>query len=511
MDRVEVSGGVTGEFHNRLVAPKYWLQILAAGYVAHLLYSAVQRYFEYRRDTAFGLQHGCQLPPELPKRWPLGIDRIKELWDSNAEGRLLAFLCSVAKDYEPRNNLTQYLLFGPRAFHILHPKNVEAILSTNFKDYGFGVRPDIFAPLLGQGIFTQEGPAWKHSRDLLRKQFIRVQYQNLDHFREHVDNLIACLPSTGVVDLQPLFFNLTMDTATALLFGSSIYSLRAGIDQDMENQAFAENFNVAQEGLAKRFRIAPWHCFYNPSSFQKACSEVHRFVERYIDNLDLHDESSSEERYYGFIKQIAAESPTTKDLRNQLLNVLLAGRDTTACCLSWTFRLLVRHENVMSRLQQEVKSVMGDQAHPTREQIRKMPYLALVIKESLRLYPPVPLNNREAIRTTILPTGGGPDGESPIRTSTVLMRTNFRPERWEGEEGANIGWAFFPFNGGPRQCLGEDFALMEVSYTVVRLLQQFPHIRLPENEPNEPPGSEKQQLTLVLSSADGCKVELQSS
>lgn len=71
--------------------------------------------------------------PELTKRWPLGIDRIKQLWDSNADGRLLAFLCSVAKDYEPRNNLSQHLLIGPRAYHVLHPQNVEALLSTNFK------------------------------------------------------------------------------------------------------------------------------------------------------------------------------------------------------------------------------------------------------------------------------------------------------------------------------------------------------------------------------------------
>lgn len=87
----------------------------------------------------------------------------------------------------------------------------------------------------------------------------------------------------------------------------------------------------------------------------------------------------------------------------------------------------------------------------------------------------------------------------------------FRPERWETGELAQIGWAYFPFNGGPRQCLGEDFALMEVSYTVVRLLQNFPVISLPKGEPVEPVGSERQQLTLVLSSADGCRVEIQSS
>ena len=198
------------------------------------------------------------------------------------------------------------------------------------------MRPDIFAPLLGNGIFTQEGPAWKHSRELLRKQFARVQSRNLSHFHGHVDNLIACIPSSGVVDLQPLFFNLTLDTTTALLFGKSVYSLKADLDQDADNKLFAESFNIAQEGLAKRFRIAPWHCLYNPPAFQKACANVHRFVEQYIDNLDLSDNDSLDERSYDFIQKVALESASKQALRDQLLNVLLAGRDTTACCLAWT-------------------------------------------------------------------------------------------------------------------------------------------------------------------------------
>lgn len=217
----------------------------------------------------------------------------------------------------------------------------ETLLLTRFYgvgriDYGFGARPKIFAPLLGNGIFTQEGFAWKHSRELLRKQFIRVQYQNLDDFREHVDNLISRLPSNGIVDLQPLFFDMTLDTATALLFGRSVYSLRAGIDQHEENRLFAESFDIAQEGLAKRFRIAPWHFLYNPPSFRKACANVHRFVEGYIRESNLEKVEDHEMKKYGFIKQIAEESTSLEELRDQLLNVLLAGRDTTACCLSWT-------------------------------------------------------------------------------------------------------------------------------------------------------------------------------
>lgn len=202
-------------------------------------------------------------------------------------------------------------------------------------DYNLGARRDIFAPLLGDGIFTQEGPAWKHSRELLRKQFARTQYQKLGHFCEHVDNLLAHLPADGVIDLQPLFFSLTLDTTTALLFGSSVYSLRANFDQDKDNKVFAESFNLAQEGLAKRFRIAPWHFLYNPRKFREACSNVHRFVDRYIAKL-RNEGSSFGEESYGFISQVAKESESDESLRHQLLNVLLAGRDSTACCLTWT-------------------------------------------------------------------------------------------------------------------------------------------------------------------------------
>lgn len=139
----------------------------------------------------------------------------------------------------------------------------------------------------------------------------------------------------------------------------------------------------------------------------------------------------------------------------------------------------------------------------------------------------MPLNNRTAIKTTVLPTGGGPDGNSPIlvrRGELVIFSQyvnsrkknlygpdadDFRPERWESDELTNIGWAYFPFNGGPRACLGQDFALMEVSYTIVRLLQACPLISFPEGEKVEIVGMEKQRLTLVLSSADGCRVQIE--
>lgn len=208
-------------------------------------------------------------------------------------------------------------------------------------DFGFGCRPAVFAPLLGNGIFTQEGAAWKHSRELLRKQFVRAQYRDLQSFHKHAANLISCLPVDGDVDLQPLFFNYTMDVATEALFGRSVYTLRAQIDQAEENRVFGDSFNVAQEGLAKRFRLAPFHFLYNPPSFREACKTVHGFVERYIDEQGFMEKTGvgkqdAEDADSWFISQVAKESTSVSDLRDQLLNVLFAGRDSTACCLSWT-------------------------------------------------------------------------------------------------------------------------------------------------------------------------------
>jgi cytochrome P450 len=204
-------------------------------------------------------------------------------------------------------------------------------------DFGMGPRRQIMFPLFGDGIFTQDGPDWKHSRELLRPQFSYRSYQNLDVFREHVDNLISNLPSKGeIVDLQPLFFRLTLDTTTAFLFAESVYSLSAA--KEAGETTFAGAFNTAQAYMAKRYRLQDLYWLIGGKRLTECCAVVHDFADKILDRTLDQGADKSEERdsRYRFLDAVAESTPDRKALRHQMINILVAGRDTTACLLSWT-------------------------------------------------------------------------------------------------------------------------------------------------------------------------------
>jgi len=198
-----------------------------------------------------------------------------------------------------------------------------------------GVRRPITFPMFGDGIFTQEGAPWKHSRELLRPQFVHKQYEDLEVFREPVENLINILSTIdGVGDLQPLFFRLALDVTTAFLFGESVQSLKA--PQSTGEQTFAEAFNTAQKYVAKRFRLLDLYWLIGGRKFQDSCNAVRHFADQIIDrNLSRGAEGQKKEKKYVFLTNLAKSTPDRNALRGQIINILAAGRDTTACLLSW--------------------------------------------------------------------------------------------------------------------------------------------------------------------------------
>ncbi|PSN66381.1 cytochrome P450 [Corynespora cassiicola Philippines] len=500
--------------------------MLALGYFTYLF---IRRRIQSQADQAFAAQHGClPMQTKFPSKWPFALDILKKQYDALPSKRLLAFQSQYFDKIGPNMELK---LFGAAGYMTTDPKNIESLLSTNFEDWGLGSRVGGLFPLLGQGIFTQDGRAWKHSREILRRQFARIQYQNLKVFDEHIEELVSGLSAAAgegkdtIVDMQPFFFRFTLSTTTDLIFGEPLGTLGEDV-----REKFSSNFDYASLISAIRLRLADFHWLHRSSKYSEACNVVKKYADHFVSQAlacrDREGEEAASERY-PFILDLYKDLNDTALVRDQLVNVLIAGRDTTACLMSWTFFMLVRHPESLQRLRDEIAAALPDGQPLTRALLPKIPYLRYVLNETLRLYPQIPVNVRVAVKTTFLPSGGGPDGTSPVlmpkgtgvgysvyhmhrRMSLYGENANeFCPERWESTDlERKVGWGFLAFHGGPRLCLGKDFALSEASYGIIKIIQTFPGLRLPPSIEKLPTGQETQNLTLVVSSAEGCKVVL---
>ena len=204
---------------------------------------------------------------------------------------------------------------------------------------------------------------------------------------------------------------------------------------------------------------------------------VGEIVDKAFSKRDTRASEKSVNGRYVFLHELVQQTSDPIRIRSELLNILIAGRDTTAALLTNVWFLLAQRPDVHAILASDIASHVGYAKPPTYQQIQSMKYLRAVLNESLRLYPIIPGNSREAAIDTVLPVGGGPDGQSPVfvaqgdscsyYTSATQKRKDlygddaeeFRPERWldmDGKKGLRPGWGFLPFGGGARVCIGRE-------------------------------------------------------
>ncbi|MBE3044303.1 cytochrome P450 [Candidatus Bathyarchaeota archaeon] len=240
--------------------------------------------------------------------------------------------------------------------------------------------------------------------------------------------------------------------------------------------------------------------YHRRPTFNQRMSTINAFINDYIeDALRLSPEElatkSKSDTGYTFLHAIAGFTRDPTILRDQIVGVLLAGRDTTASTLSFCLYELARHPEVVAKLRREILDTLGADGEPTYRNLKDMAYVKAVVNETLRLYPAVPYNMRVALKDTTLPRGGGPDGKKPVGVlkgmviaySTYIMQrradlypavsenfaeiNTFSPERWEGWHPK--GHEYVPFNAGPRICVGQQFALTEMAYLLCRMFQKY--------------------------------------
>lgn len=487
------------------IQPKHFGLIFAACWV---VYSVIASALKTTRRSVQAKKLGCGSTRLEKTKYPLGIDMMIKLLKADRQERTPGFLVSRFGDGKPSYTWRSRILFSEYIV-TADVSNIQTMLAVKFSDFGLAPgRRSNMKPFLGKSIFAVDGHEWSSARETLRPLFARKLVSDLDVVERHFQKMLQCLSSsmddtkwTGVASLKYLFARFTIDSSTELLLGKSTDSMDSLLQSgglEPKSGAVTKDvqwaFDRTLELLGLRLRFRSFYWLVGSFELKETIAILHDFVDGVIADMSKSREKTSKvSTKYDILKELTARCNTSKEVRDNILGLLSAGRDTTAALISWVFYCLIRNERVFQQLRRTVLDNFGTSQEPdiTYEKLKSCTYLQNVLNETLRLHTIVPWNSRCALRDTVLPTGGGPDGNQPIfvpkgtevnySPHMVHRRPDiwgpdvneFVPERWEK---MRPGWHFLPFSGGPRICLGQQLALTDAGYIIVRLLQHFDKI-----------------------------------
>ncbi|CAK37996.1 uncharacterized protein An03g00180 [Aspergillus niger] len=394
-----------------------------------LLLQAIYRAFRASSCERFRLLHGCQSAPKGGRRsLPFGVDNLAILWRATRENRVLE---TVDSDFRSsgRTTMVQRHL-NRRMVMTCEPENIRTILSFKSDDYSVESRNQAFGPLVSTGILVSDGDNWAHSRGVMRRNFARSQLANFEPLEQTLQDLVSLLPRDGgTVNLQPLFSRYTLDTASELLLGESMHSLRqmaASDGKPSKVDGFREAIRYAGRAVARRHHFGVLRCFFPDRQARESYRKCHSFADQLVEealqqkvkrdgkksSLASASSGASSGRYVA-LHEWLEQTTDRQRLRDEVITLLLTGADTTASLLSNLFSMLARHPTVWQKLRAEIDSTLQGR-RPTYEELPRLQYLRYCVNEALRLIPSIPLVDRVARRDTVLPVGGGPDGQSPL-------------------------------------------------------------------------------------------------
>ncbi|KAG1875454.1 cytochrome P450 [Suillus subalutaceus] len=491
---------------------------------------------ENYRDRRQAAMRGAVLPPKFPSRWPGSLDTLAALVQDFKTGYMGEFMGEKCNTLGHTFNMR--VLFENRIL-TAEPEYIKAILVSQFTSFAKGpFFRDQANSLLGTGVFNSDGDVWKFHRSMTRPFFNKDRISHFDIFDKHAEDAISQLKirlrDGYPVDFQDMVSRFTLDSATDFLFGKNVCSLSTGLiyppssprskDVAFANHPadkFAHAFSDAQIATAYRGRFgSAWRlsefwtdrvkkhmgtCYEFIDPILKEALEKNKMLKENIDEkADAKDRDVKEGETLLDHLVNYTEDPVV--IRDEILNIMIAGRDTTAATLTFVIYMLAQNPDVLRRLREEILSKVGSSRRPTYDDVRDMKYLRAVINETLRLYPPVPFNIKTSTEPTVWPgINGGKPIYIPPNTMTIysvfLMhrRTDlwgpdaqeFDPDRFLDDRlrkyFTSNPFIFMPFNAGPRICIGQQFAYNEVSFFLVRLLQQFSSVSLATDVQTLPP------------------------
>ncbi|WOH07922.1 hypothetical protein DCAR_0727357 [Daucus carota subsp. sativus] len=384
------------------------------------------------------------------------------------------------------------LTFGPKSFLIVSdPTVAKHILRDNSKAYSKGILAEILEFVMGKGLIPADGEIWRVRRraivPALHQKYVTAM---ISMFGQATDRLCAKLDAAASdaedVEMESLFSRLTLDIIGKAVFNYDFDSLTndTGIVEAV--------YTVLREAEDRSVSPIPfWEIpiWKDISPKLKKVNSALELINGTLDDLIAICKRMVDEEELQFHEEYMNETDPTilvssKQLRDDLMTMLIAGHETTAAVLTWTFYLLSKEPSVMLKLQNEVDSVLGDRI-PTIEDMKKLKYTTRVINESLRLYPQPPVLIRRSLEDDKL-------GEYPIKRNEDIFISiwnlhrcpqrwedadKFNPERWPldgpNPNETNQAFSYLPFGGGPRKCVGDMFASFEAIVAVAMLVRRF--------------------------------------
>ncbi|CAA2993215.1 alkane hydroxylase MAH1-like [Olea europaea subsp. europaea] len=392
----------------------------------------------------------------------------------------------------------------------VNPANVHYIMSANFQNFPKGPKFKEIFDILGDGIFNSDADSWKNQRKITHTL---INHQRFHWFlvktlHERVEKgLIPVLESvcenSRVTDLQELFQRLTFDTTCILVTGYDPGCLSTEFPEvpfskamdDAEEAIFVRH--VLPETLWKFQRIIG---FGAERKLRKAGEVLDKIIGKYIsmkrDELkSRNDENCAADLLTSYISTEKHDNQDVKRddkfLRDTILNLMIAGRDTTSSALTWFFWLVSTHPEIERKIRDELRSAIPvEEAEKRRifqvQELGKLVYMHAAICESLRLYPPVPFQHKEPLQADILPSGHLVHPKMKVMFSLYAMgrmetiwgkdSLEFKPERWISERGTikhEPSYKFLAFNAGPRTCLGKEVAFTEIKAVAATIIHNY--------------------------------------
>ncbi|KAM6499413.1 cytochrome P450 monooxygenase CYP63 [Amanita muscaria] len=467
--------------------------------------------------------------PCVVGKWPGNIDVLLRLMHNFKTSYILDAYLQLFEEYKCTTLNLRILWID--TIITMDQEHSRFALSTGFQYFWRGkMQKERLETFLGQGIFNRDDAQWKMHRAIARPFFARERISDFEIFEKHTAQTLSILSdlssSNQACEAQDLFSRFSIDAASEFLFGKNLETLSAslpipgitkmgpkGSATEDTWGSFVHAFEMSQQEITRRARIGYfWPLFEMFNDRNKVHAKQ---IQAWLDPLvELALKQKSTTARFGtspivdqtFLQRLADSTDDLVLIRDQLLSMLLASRDTTSATLTFITYFMATHPDVAEKMRNEVLSICRVDP-PTYEQMRQMKYVRAVINETLRLFPPVPLNTRESRSSCVLPTPDRtyPDGKAlfmPKDTTLtfvpLLTQRNaalwgddadeFKPERWLepdrlGQFVANPTM-YLPFSAGPRICVGQNYAYNQLTYFLVRFLQQFSSCTLaPEYQP----------------------------